>query len=36
LLALKWNQQPPAPALPAEVIERTRDKYLQALRNLLG
>ncbi len=36
LLALKWKQQPPAPALPAEVIERTRDKYLQALRNLLG
>jgi phosphoribosylaminoimidazole-succinocarboxamide synthase len=36
LLALKWNQQPPAPTLPAEVIERTRDKYLQATRNLLG
>ena len=36
LLALKWNQQPPAPSLPAGVIERTRDKYLQALRNLLG
>jgi phosphoribosylaminoimidazole-succinocarboxamide synthase len=36
LLAVKWNQQPPAPALPAEVIGRTRDKYLQATRNLLG
>jgi len=36
LLALKWNQQPPAPRLPADVIERTRDKYLAALRNLLG
>lgn len=36
LLAVKWNQQPPAPALPAEVVERTRDKYLQATRNLLG
>jgi phosphoribosylaminoimidazole-succinocarboxamide synthase len=35
LLALKWNQQPPAPSLPAEVIARTRDKYLAALRNLL-
>lgn len=36
LLAVKWNQQPPAPAIPAEVVERTRDKYLQATRNLLG
>ena len=36
LLAIKWNQQPPAPRLPAEVIERTREKYLAALRNLLG
>lgn len=36
LLALKWDQTPPAPRLPAEVIARTRDKYLAALRNLLG
>ncbi len=36
LLALKWNQQPPAPPLPAEVIARTREKYLAALKNLLG
>jgi phosphoribosylaminoimidazole-succinocarboxamide synthase len=36
LLALKWNQQPPAPRLPAEVIARTQDKYLAALKNLLG
>ena len=36
LLAVNWNQQPPAPALPAEVITRTREKYLQATRNLLG
>ena len=36
LLAVKWNQQPPAPRLPAEVIQRTRDKYLAALRNLMG
>ena len=35
LLAIKWNQQPPAPRLPAEVISRTREKYLAALRNLL-
>jgi phosphoribosylaminoimidazole-succinocarboxamide synthase len=36
LLAIKWNQQPPAPQLPAEVIARTRGKYLTALRNLLA
>jgi phosphoribosylaminoimidazole-succinocarboxamide synthase len=36
LLALQWNQQPPAPRLPAEVIARTQEKYLAALRNLLG
>ena len=36
LLALNWNQQPPAPQLPAEVITRTQEKYLAALNNLLG
>ena len=36
LLALHWNQQPPAPQLPAEVITRTQEKYLAALKNLLG
>jgi len=36
LLALDWNQQPPAPRLPAAVIARTQEKYLAALKNLLG
>jgi phosphoribosylaminoimidazole-succinocarboxamide synthase len=36
LLALKWDQKPPAPRLPAEVVQRTQDKYLAALKNLLG
>jgi phosphoribosylaminoimidazole-succinocarboxamide synthase len=36
LLAIQWNQQPPAPHLPADVIARTREKYLAALKNLLG
>ena len=36
LVALKWDQQPPAPRLPAEVIARTQEKYLAALRTLLG
>jgi phosphoribosylaminoimidazole-succinocarboxamide synthase len=36
LLALNFNMQPPAPRLPDDVIMRTRDKYLAALRNLIG
>jgi phosphoribosylaminoimidazole-succinocarboxamide synthase len=36
LLAIKWNQSPPAPRLPADVIRRTQEKYLAALKNLLG
>jgi phosphoribosylaminoimidazole-succinocarboxamide synthase len=33
---IKWNKQPPVPALPAEVVERTRAKYLEAFRRLTG
>jgi phosphoribosylaminoimidazole-succinocarboxamide synthase len=36
LLAIKWDQNPPAPRLPADVIEQTKEKYLAALKNLLG
>jgi phosphoribosylaminoimidazole-succinocarboxamide synthase len=36
LLAIQWDQTPPAPYLPAEVIARTQQKYLAALKNLLG
>ncbi|MES2697080.1 MAG: phosphoribosylaminoimidazolesuccinocarboxamide synthase [Verrucomicrobiota bacterium] len=36
LLAIKWDQKPPAPKLPADVISRTQAKYLAALKNLLG
>jgi phosphoribosylaminoimidazole-succinocarboxamide synthase len=36
LLSIRWNQMPPAPFLPADIIYRTREKYLQALKNLLG
>ena len=36
LLTLKdWNQQPPGPRLPAEVIRGTQDRYLEALRRLM-
>lgn len=34
LLKLKWDQKPPAPKLPSEVIRRTQEKYLTALRRL--
>ena len=33
---IRWNKQPPVPALPDEVIERTREKYLEAFRRLAG
>ena len=33
---IKWNKQPPAPALPAEVAERTSEKYVQAYRQMTG
>ncbi|HNY49673.1 MAG TPA: phosphoribosylaminoimidazolesuccinocarboxamide synthase [Smithella sp.] len=36
LLSINWNQKPPAPELPPEIIENTRKKYEEALRRLLG
>jgi phosphoribosylaminoimidazole-succinocarboxamide synthase len=33
---IRWNKQPPAPALPDEVVRRTRDKYVEAFRLLSG
>jgi phosphoribosylaminoimidazole-succinocarboxamide synthase len=32
LLSLKWDQKPPAPELPADIIEKTRQKYEEALQ----
>jgi phosphoribosylaminoimidazole-succinocarboxamide synthase len=32
LLSLKWDQKPPAPELPADIIEKTRLKYEEALQ----
>jgi phosphoribosylaminoimidazole-succinocarboxamide synthase len=31
LLALKWDQRPPAPKLPDDVVARTSEKYLEVL-----
>jgi phosphoribosylaminoimidazole-succinocarboxamide synthase len=33
---IRWNKQPPAPSLPAEVARRTSEKYLEAYRQLTG
>ncbi len=34
LEAQKWNKQPPAPALPDDIVEKTAAKYEEALRLL--
>lgn len=34
LETLDWNKRAPGPALPAEIIQRTSDKYQEALRRL--
>jgi phosphoribosylaminoimidazole-succinocarboxamide synthase len=33
---IRWNKQPPAPALPPDVVENTSAKYLEAHRRLTG
>ena len=33
---IRWNKQPPAPALPAEVANRTSEKYLDAYFQITG
>ena len=35
LLSIKWNQKPPAPELPQEIIENTKAKYEEALKRLV-
>src|SRR6266436_5828620 len=36
LESIKWNKQPPAPALPTEVASKTSEKYVEAYRRLTG
>ena len=31
----RWNKQPPVPSLPDQVVQRTRDKYVEAFRRLV-
>lgn len=33
---IRWNKQPPAPALPAEVARQTSEKYTEAYHRLTG
>lgn len=36
LETLAWNKQPPAPPLPASVVSKTSEKYLEAYRRITG
>src|SRR6476659_6580112 len=33
---IRWNKQPPVPSLPDDVVEKTREKYVEAFRRLTG
>ena len=35
LLSIHWNQKPPAPSLPQDIIEKTRAKYEEAFSRLV-
>jgi phosphoribosylaminoimidazole-succinocarboxamide synthase len=35
LLSIAWNQKPPAPDLPTDIILKTKEKYEEALNRLL-
>ncbi|HQS58986.1 MAG: phosphoribosylaminoimidazolesuccinocarboxamide synthase [Gallionellales bacterium 35-53-114] len=36
LEASGWNKQPPAPQVPADILQKTADKYQEALRRLMN
>jgi len=36
LLSIRWNKTPPAPQLPEEIVQKTREKYLDAYKRLVG
>lgn len=36
LETLDWDKTPPGPSLPAEIIQRTQQRYLEALQRLMG
>ncbi|NPU83411.1 MAG: phosphoribosylaminoimidazolesuccinocarboxamide synthase [Syntrophaceae bacterium] len=36
LLSLNWNQKPPAPVLPVDIVQKTLSRYEEALQRLTG
>jgi phosphoribosylaminoimidazole-succinocarboxamide synthase len=36
LESIKWDKKPPAPQLPADIVEETSRKYLEAYKRLTG
>ena len=36
LESIHWDKNPPAPALPEHVVQKTREKYIEAYRRLSG
>ncbi|MCG3206046.1 MAG: Phosphoribosylaminoimidazole-succinocarboxamide synthase [Elusimicrobia bacterium] len=36
LEGIHWNKQPPVPSLPPEIVEKTRQKYLDAFERITG
>ncbi len=36
LLSIRWNKNPPAPQLPEEIVQKTREKYIEAYERLVG
>ena len=36
LIDIKWNKKPPAPPLPEEIIRKTSEKYLEALKKIVS
>jgi phosphoribosylaminoimidazole-succinocarboxamide synthase len=36
LESVGWNKEPPAPKLPEEVVQKTREKYFEAYRKITG
>jgi phosphoribosylaminoimidazole-succinocarboxamide synthase len=36
LLSIRWDKSPPAPQLPEEIVQKTREKYIEAYERLVG
>jgi phosphoribosylaminoimidazole-succinocarboxamide synthase len=36
LSSLDWNKKPPAPKLPVDIIEKTKSRYIEAIKKITG